>query len=150
MFSSATVIQELPYASYRHQNGSHHLKTVACSTTSYNSSAERRFHQISKILTYKYSRMLIDTYPGILGWIDCREECWQHQRLVEIIKYFATSSDYLRMRHGFRRESGGVFCTFISEGRMFSTLKGLNSTNHKGKYYMIPSSSFALHPSNSI
>ena len=75
MLSSATEIRELLYASYLHQNGRHRLKMEACSTMSYNSSAKKKFHQTIKRLTYKYSRMLIDTYPGILGSIDCREEC---------------------------------------------------------------------------
>ena len=48
VFSSATEIQELLYASYFHQNGGHLLKTEACSTMSYNSSAKRGFIRISK------------------------------------------------------------------------------------------------------
>ena len=144
MSSCATKIQDLLYAFYRHQTGRHLRKREACSTMSYNSSAKKKIHQNTRELIFKYSTMLLNTYPRLLGWIDCREECWQHQRLVEIIKYFATSSDYLKMRHCFWRESGGVFCTFISEGRMFSTLKRLNATTHKGKDHMVTSNSFVF------
>jgi len=144
MFSSATKIQELLYASYRHQIGRHLRKREACSTMYYNSSSKNKIHQNTRELISMHSTMLLNTYPGLLGWIDCREECWQHQWLVKIIKYFVTSSDYFRMSHSFWRESGGVFCTFISEGRMLPTLKRLNPTTHKGKDYMITSNSFVF------
>ena len=95
------------------------------------------------MLINKYSTVLLH-YPGLFGWIDCRKECWQYQGPVEIVKYFATSSDYFRMSNYFRRESGGIFCTFINEGRMLSTLKRLNPTTHKGKYHMITNNSFVF------
>ena len=100
------------------------------------------------MLINKYSTVLLH-YPGLFGWIDCRKECWQYQGPVEIVKYFATSSDYFRMSHCFWRESGGIFGTFISEGRMLSTLKRLNSTTHKEKDYMIASNSFVFEFCNS-
>ena len=58
--------------------------------------------------------------------------------------YFATSSDYFRMCHCFWRESGGIFGTFISEGRMLPTLERLNPTTHKGKDDMVTSDSFVF------
>ena len=53
------------------------------------------------------------------------------------------------MSHCFWRESGGIFCTFISEGRMLPTLKRLIPTTHKGKDYMIASNSFVFEFCNS-
>ena len=96
------------------------------------------------MLIYKYSTMFLNTYPGLFGRIDCREECWQYQRLVEITEYFTTSPDCFRMSHCFWRESSGIFCTFISEGRMLPMLKRLNPTTHKGKDHMITSDSFVF------
>ena len=93
---------------------------------------------------YKYSTTFFNTYPGLFGWVDCREECWKYQRLIEIIKYFAASLNYFRTSHCFCRQSGGILCAFISEGRMFPTLKRLNSTTNKGKDYMITSNSFVF------
>ena len=112
---------------------------------SYNSSTKKaRIHQKIKMHIYKYLIVFFNTYPGLFRRIDCREERWQYQGLVEIIKYFATSSDYSRMSHCFWRESGGIFGTFISEGRMLPMLKRLNPTTHKGKDYMIASNSFVF------
>ena len=117
----------------------------ACSTMSYNSSTKKaRICQKIKMHIYKYSIVFLNTYPGLFRRIVCREEWWQYQRLVEIIKYFTTSSDCFRMSHCFWRESGGIFCASISEGRMFPTLKRLNPTTHKGKDYMITSNSFVF------
>jgi len=96
------------------------------------------------MLIYKYSTMFLNTYPGLFGRIDCREECWQYQRLVEITEYFTTSPDCFRMSHCFWRESSGIFCTFISEGRMLPTLKWLNPTTRKGKDHMVTSNSFVF------
>ena len=52
--------------------------------------------------------------------------------------------NYFRMSHHLRRESGGIFCTFIPEGRMFTMLERLNSTTNKGKDQMVTSDSFVL------
>ena len=93
---------------------------------------------------YKYLTVFFNTYPGLFGWIDYQEECWKYQRLVEIIKYLAASLDYFRTSHCFWRESGGILCAFIPEGRMFPTLKRLNSTTNKGRDYMISSNSFVF------
>ena len=94
--------------------------------------------------------MLFNSYPGILGWIDCRKECWQHQSVVQVVKYFATSFDYLSTRHCFWIKPGRIFHTFISEGRMLPTLQGLDPTTHKEKGHMVASNSFALGRRNGI
>ena len=52
--------------------------------------------------------------------------------------------NYFRMSHHLRRESGGIFCTFISEGRMLPTLERLNPTTHKGKDDMVTNDSFVF------
>ena len=105
---------------------------------SYNSSAKKaRIRQKIKMHDYKYLIVFLNTYSSIFRRIDCRKNCWQFQRLVEIIEYFTTSPDYFRMSHCFWRESGGIFCAFISEGRMFPMLERLNPMTHKGKDYMI-------------
>ena len=150
MLFSGTKILEPLYASYHHQNGRHHKKTMACSTMSYNSSAKKTIHHNSKRLTYKYSKMLIDTYPGILGWIDYREECWKHQRVVELVEYYAAPFDYLRTRYCFWSKPGGIFYALISEGRMLPTPQGLNPMTHKGKRYMVANNSFFLQCCNSV
>ena len=112
---------------------------------SYNSSIKKaRIHQKVKMHIYKYSIVFLNTYPGLFRRIDCTEEWRQYQRLVEIIEYFTTSPDYFRMSHCFWRESSGIFCTFISEGRMLPTLKRLNQTANKGKYHMVTSDSFVF------
>ena len=104
--------------------------------------------KIKKMLIYKYSTMFLNTYPGLFGRIDCREECWQYQRLVKIIEYFTASSDCFRMSYCFWRKSSGIFCAFISEGRMFSKLERQDPTTYKGKDYVITSNSFIFHMSN--
>ena len=112
---------------------------------SYNSSIKKaRIHQKIKNAYLQVLDCIFYTYPGLFRRIDCREERWQYQGLVEIIKYFATSSYYFRMSHCFWRKSGGIFGTFISEGRMLPMLKRLNPTTHKGKDYMIASNSFVF------
>ena len=74
---SATKIQELLYASYRHQIGWHLRKREACSTMSYNSSAKKaRIRQKIKMQIYKYSIVFLNTYLGIFGRIDCKKKCW--------------------------------------------------------------------------
>ena len=89
-----------------------------------------------------------NSYLGLFGRIGCREECWQFQGLVEVIEYFTTSSDHFRMSHCFWREPSGIFCTFISEGRMFPMLKRLDLTSHKGEDHMISSNSFVFEIGN--
>ena len=96
------------------------------------------------MLIYKYSTMFLNTYPGLFGRIDCREECWQYQRLVKIIEYFTTSSDCLGVSHCFWRQSGGILCTFISEGMMFTMLERLDPTAYKGEDQMITGNSFVF------
>ena len=121
----------------------------ACSTMSYNSSTKKaRIHQKIKMHIYKYLIVFFNTYPGLFRRIDCRKEWWQFQILIEIIKYFTTYFDYLRMSHCFWRESGRIFCTFISEGRMFPMLKRLDPTTHKGEDHMISSNSFVFEIGN--
>ena len=118
---------------------------------SYNSSTKKaRIRQNIKMHIYKYSIVFLNTYPGLFRRIDFRKERWEFQVLVEIVDYFTTSSDYFRMSHCFWRESGGIFCTFISESRMLPTLNRLNPTTHKGKDHMITSNSFALQCCNGI
>ena len=80
--------------------------------------------------------------------IGCREECWQFQRLVEVIEYLTTSLDYFKMSHCFWRKSGRILCTFISEGRVFSVLERLDPTTHKGEDHMITSDPFVLEIAN--
>ena len=100
------------------------------------------------MLIYKYSTMFLNTYPSLFGRIDCREECWKFQVLVEVVEYLATSLDCFRVSHCFWRKSGGILCTFISEGRMFPMLERLDPTSHKGEHYMITSDSFVFDISN--
>ena len=84
---------------------------------SYNFSAkEARIRQKIKNFNSKYSAVFPNTYPCIFGRILCPEECWKLQRLVEVIEYFAASLDYFRLSHWFWRHSGGILCTFVSEG----------------------------------
>jgi len=110
---------------------------------SYNFSAkESKDLSEDQTLVYKYSAVWLNTYPGILGRINCRKGCWQFQRLVEVIEYFTTSLDCFAIRHCFWREPGGILCTFISEGKMFSMLERLDPTSHKGEDHMITSDSF--------
>ena len=112
---------------------------------SYNFSAkESKDLSEDQTLVYKYSAVWLNTYPGILGRINCRKGCWQFQILVEVIEYFTASPDYLRMNHCLWRKSSRILCTFISEGRMFPTLKRLDPTTHKGEDHMISSNSFIL------
>ena len=94
--------------------------------------------------------MLSNSYPGLFGWIDCRKECWQHQSVVEVVKYFAASFDYLSTRHCLWSKPGGIFYTFIYEGRVLPTLQGLDPMTHKGKDHMVASNSFVLGRCNGI
>ena len=94
--------------------------------------------------------MLTVTYPGILGRIACPEERWKSQRLVKVVEYFAASFYHFKTSHWLRRESGWIFCAFISEGGMFPMLQGLYSTTHKREYYVISSNSFHLQLCKSI
>ena len=68
----------------------------------------------------------------------------------EVVKYFATPSDYLSTRHRLWSKPGGILYTFISEGRMLSMLQGLDLTTHKRKDHMIASNSFILGCCNGI
>ena len=111
---------------HRMQGFIRRLKTLSASTRQYSS----------------------NSYPGLFGRIGCREECWQFQGLVKVIEYFTTSYDHFRMSHCFWQKSGGILCTFISEGRMFPMLKRLNPTTHKGKNHMITSNSLVFEISN--
>ena len=77
-----------------------------------------------------------NSYPGLFGRIGCREE------------YFTTSYDHFRISHCFWREPSGIFCTFISEGRMFPTLKTLDLTTHKGEDHMLSCNSFVFEIGN--
>ena len=52
--------------------------------------------------------------------------------------------------HCFWREPGGILCTFISEGRMFSMLERLDPMSHKGEDRMITSDSFVLEIGNNM
>jgi hypothetical protein len=88
--------------------------------------------------------MLSNSYSGLFGWIDCRKECWQPQSVVEVVKYLAASFDYLSTRHCLWSKPGGIFYTFIYEGRVLPTLQGLDPTTHKGKDHMVTSDSFVL------
>ena len=99
---------------------------------------------------YKYSAVFFNTYLGLFGWIDCRKECWQPQSVVEVVKYLAASFDYLSTRHCLWSKPGGIFYALISEGRMLSTLQGLNPMTHKGKRYMVANNSFFLQSCNSV
>ena len=64
------------------------------------------------------------------------------------VSFITTSSDYLRVSHCFGGHSGGVLCTFISESRMFSMLKRLDPTAHKGEDHMITGNSFVFPTGN--
>ena len=72
-----------------------------------------------------------NTYPCILGRILCPEERWKYQRLVEVVKYFASPLDYFRLSHQFWRHPGGILCAFISKGRMLSELERLHPATNK-------------------
>ena len=112
---------------------------------SYNFAAkEARICQMIKNFIYKYPTIFLSTYSSLLGRIGCPEEYWKLQRFVKVIEYFATSYDYLRVSHCFGGHSGGVLCTFISESRMFSMLKRLDPTAHKGEDHMITGNSFVF------
>ena len=97
---------------------------------------------------------VLDSVPQHLPrifWEDWQlEECWQFQRLVKVIEYFTTSLDCFGISHCFWREPGGILCTFISEGRMFSMLERLDPTSHKGEDHMITSDSFVLEIGNNM
>ena len=139
VFSSASKIQEPLSTSYCHQKGQHLSKLEACSTMFYNSSTRKskdlsEGHRCSSTSTRQYFLTLTQVFSGGLT----------AEKSVGNIKYLATSSDYLRMSHCLWRESGGILCAFISEGRMFSMLKRLNSMTNKGKDYMITSNSFVF------
>ena len=127
------------------------MELEAYSTTCCNSFAKEWFHQKSKgNYSYKYSKMLTNTYPRILERITCPEEHWKSQGLVKIVEYFAASFYYFRASHWLRSESSWILCAFISEGGMFLMLQGLYSTTHKRKYYMVSSNSFLLQRGKSI
>ena len=98
---------------------------------------------------YKYSIVFLNTYPGIFGRIGCREKCRQFQRLIKVIEYFTTPLDCLGVSHCFWRQSGGILCTFISEGRMFQMLERLDPMSDKGEDYTITSDSFVFEVGNS-
>ena len=116
---------------------------------SYNFSAkEARIRQKIKNFNSKYSAVFPNTYPCIFGRILGPEEYWKLQRLVKIIEYFTTSSDYIRMCHWFWRHSGSIFYPFISEGWMLSMLKRLNPTAYKGVNYVISGNSLIFHLCN--
>ena len=116
---------------------------------SYNFAAnEARIRQKVTNFIYKYSTVFLSTYSGFLGRIGCPEEYWKLQGFVKVVEYFATSSGYFRLSHRFRGHSGRIFCTFISEGRMFSMLERLDPTAYKRKDYMIASNSFIFQVSN--
>ena len=83
------------------------------------------FIRRSKTLSKSTRQYSSNSYPGLFGRIGCREE------------YFTTSYDHFRISHCFWREPSGIFCTFISEGRMFPTLKRLDPTTHKGEDHLI-------------
>ena len=94
--------------------------------------------------------MLSNSYSCLFRWIDCRKECWQPQSVVEVVKYLAASFDYLSTRYCLWSKPGGIFYTFIYEGRVLPTLQGLDPTTHKGKDHMVACNSFVLGRCNGI
>ena len=112
------------------------------------SAKEARICQKIKNFIYKYSAVSLRTNSSLLGRIGCPEKRWQLQRLVKVIEYFTTSSDCFEMSHCFGRQSGGILCTFISEGRMFPMLERLDPTAHKGEDHVISGNSLVFHLCN--
>ena len=108
------------------------MKLEAYNTMSYNFSAkEARIRQQVKMHAYKYSIVFHNTYPGFFGRIGCPEECWQFQRLVKVIEYFASSLDYFRLSHWLWGHPSGVLRAFISKSRMLSQLERLRLATDK-------------------